>query len=78
MIEQFQLSMRCACQLYREAVMAVRKCKQAKSINVVLCVDFVSVCLSNGRRLKYLTLTDKIKALSVYHLPLASLSQACM
>jgi putative transposase len=57
--------------LYREANLAVRKRKKskrplnervplqlAKAINEVWSMDFVSDSLSNGRRLKYLTVAD--------------------
>ena len=57
--------------LYREANLAVRKRKkskrplnervplqQAKAVNEVWSMDFVSDSLSNGRRLKYLTVAD--------------------
>lgn len=57
--------------LYREANLAVRKSKKskrplnervplqlAKAVNEVWSMDFVSDSLSNGRRLKYLTVAD--------------------
>jgi putative transposase len=57
--------------LYREAYLAVRKRKKskrplnervplqlAKAVNEVWSMDFVSDSLSNGRRLKYLTVAD--------------------
>jgi putative transposase len=57
--------------LYREANLAVRKGKKskrplnervplqlAKAVNEVWSMDFVSDSLSNGRRLKYLTVAD--------------------
>ena len=57
--------------LYREANLAVRKRKKskrplnervplqlAKAVNEVWSMDFVSDSLSNGRRLKYLTVAD--------------------
>ena len=57
--------------MYREANLAVRKRKKskrplnervplqlAKAVNEVWSMDFVSDSLSNGRRLKYLTVAD--------------------
>lgn len=64
--------------LYCEADLAVRKCKKnkrpfnkriplqlVKTINEVWIMDFISDSLSNGRRFKYLTVTDDFSHESV-------------